>query len=42
MDTNTYETDKIGMDMFYQSYITDYIQLSTEFKKNLRKSYTVI
>ena len=41
-DLNMKETDQIVMDMIYQAEITDYIKRSIEFKKNLRKSYTVV
>ena len=42
MYPNTRETDHIGLDIFYQANITDYIKRSTEFNQNLHKSYTVI
>ena len=37
-DPNTKDIDKIGLDMLYQSDISEYIKRSKEFKKNLRKS----
>ena len=40
--TNTRDTNQIGLDMLYQSYITGYIKRNIDLKKNLRKSYTVI
>ena len=41
-DNNTRDTDKIGLDMIYKAEIVNYIRISIESKKNLRKSYTVI
>ena len=41
MYRNTRETNHIGLDIFYQVNITDYINRSTEFNQNLHKSYTV-
>ena len=42
MDTNTRETDQIGLDVLYKADIADYIKRSKEFKQNLCKSYTFI
>ena len=42
MDPNTRKTNQISLDMLYQADIAKYIKRSKEFKKNLRKSYTVI
>ena len=39
---NTGDTNHIGLYMLYQANNTNYIKRSTEFKKNLRKSYTVL
>ena len=41
-DTSTKETDKIVLDMLYQSDITYYTRRIKQFKKNLRKSYTIV
>ena len=42
MDTNTRETDHIGMEIIYKVDITNYINRSKELKEKIRKSYTVI
>ena len=34
---NIKETNQIGLEMLYQEYITDYIKIRIEFKKNLCK-----
>ena len=41
-DTNTRETNQIGLDILYQADITDYIKRSIYFKENIRNLYTVI
>ena len=41
-DTNIKETDQIGLDMICQEEFNNYINISIEFKQNLRKSYTFV
>ena len=39
---NTKEIHQIGLNMFYQEDITDYIKRRKEFKQNVLKSYTIV
>ena len=41
-DTNTKETNQIGLDMLYQADIADYIKRSIVFQEKICKSYTVV
>ena len=41
-DTNTKETNKIGIYMLYKADITGYTKINKESKKKLHKSYTAI
>ena len=41
-DLNTKEKNQINLDVLYQENINHYIKRRKEFKKNLRKSYTVV